>query len=502
MADRYVIYARKSSDEKDRQIKSIPDQLEHCRDLAKKSEVRVYKVFTEAASAKRSRNRPVFDELIELIEKGKVQGVISWHPDRLARNMLEAGMLMDLLDSGAIQDLKFCTFNFDNSSNGKLMLTIAFAMAKAYVDNLSDNVRRGVQTNLAQGKSAGAYKWGYVRNGDGRYEPDSDFFPKIKHAWEMRLEGKTYDEIMQWLDMVGCIRKAKTGNTFGICRGKLTKIFTDPIYYGVLKQNNEMVDLRKIEGYNFQPMVTYEEFERCQELGRAGIKLKKKRLLYPFREDIVRCECGEACVPEQGKSLLYLYCRRRKKCPIGAKRIRGKIIVDAITEAFEKNFDPTDESFDKYCKKHARVMQRQIDESYERMRTERKALRIQKGKLEEELNKLIKGKMRGLDDESELAFYEKEKARLKAEIKILDNDIKNIEGLDMKKKINCEKFLNLYKTVLPRWKSAEQEEKHQLAKKAFLNITVNADSVTNLQWNTEFVEAFPALVLDGGRWKT
>ena len=86
MGDRYVIYARKSSDEKDRQIKSIPDQLEHCREVARRNGIVVAKrdEFQESRSAKTAGNRPVFDSVIKLVKKGEVQGIISWHPDRLA----------------------------------------------------------------------------------------------------------------------------------------------------------------------------------------------------------------------------------------------------------------------------------------------------------------------------------------------------------------------------------------------------------------------------------
>ncbi|PIU73720.1 hypothetical protein COS78_00960, partial [Candidatus Shapirobacteria bacterium CG06_land_8_20_14_3_00_40_12] len=45
--------------------------------------------------------------------------------------------------TGKLLDLKFPSFWFDNTPQGKFMLNIAFGQSKYYVDNLSENVKRG-----------------------------------------------------------------------------------------------------------------------------------------------------------------------------------------------------------------------------------------------------------------------------------------------------------------------------------------------------------------------
>ena len=49
---KYVIYARKSSDSEDRQMASIPDQINEVKRIAETLELNVVEIITESCSAK------------------------------------------------------------------------------------------------------------------------------------------------------------------------------------------------------------------------------------------------------------------------------------------------------------------------------------------------------------------------------------------------------------------------------------------------------------------
>ena len=68
------------------------------------------------------------------MEKGVAQGILSWHPDRLARNSVDGGKIIYLLDTAVLKDLKFPSFWFEDTPQGKFMLNIAFGQSKYYVD--------------------------------------------------------------------------------------------------------------------------------------------------------------------------------------------------------------------------------------------------------------------------------------------------------------------------------------------------------------------------------
>jgi len=128
---RYALYVRKSTTSEDRQASSIEDQIQECMEkVVIPNNLNVVKVYEESFSAKVADTRIKFNALINEIENGHIDGLIAWHPDRLSRNMKEAGAIIDLVDRGLIKDLRFPTFTFENTPAGKMLLGITFVMAK------------------------------------------------------------------------------------------------------------------------------------------------------------------------------------------------------------------------------------------------------------------------------------------------------------------------------------------------------------------------------------
>ena len=76
---KFFIYTRKSTDDKDRQVRSIADQLSELKELARKEDLDIVDVFVEKQTAK-IPGRPVFGEMIERMEKGEATGILAWHP--------------------------------------------------------------------------------------------------------------------------------------------------------------------------------------------------------------------------------------------------------------------------------------------------------------------------------------------------------------------------------------------------------------------------------------
>ena len=201
---RYVIYLRKSTDDEAKQVRSIDDQRDECMDLATRLGISPSKVtiLEESASAKKAGNRKIFDEMIRGFETGKYHGLLAWSPDRLSRNMREAGEIIDLIDLEVIQDLQFKTYQFENTPNGKMMLGILFATSKQYSDKLAVDVKRGTDGNIKDGKYNGVVKKGYyVDSATNLFVPDKYNWGLLRIAVDMRLrEGKSNIEIAKFLN--------------------------------------------------------------------------------------------------------------------------------------------------------------------------------------------------------------------------------------------------------------------------------------------------------------
>ena len=148
--NRYFVYCRKSSEEEDRQVMSIQSQIQELKIHAQRDHLEIVATLEEAQSAK-TPGRPVFNQMLKRIARGEASGILAWHPDRLARNAVDGGQVLHLLDTGKLLDLRFPTYTFENTPQGKFMLGIMFSQSKYYVDALSENIRRGNRTRRESG---------------------------------------------------------------------------------------------------------------------------------------------------------------------------------------------------------------------------------------------------------------------------------------------------------------------------------------------------------------
>src|SRR5438045_1483728 len=99
---KYVIYARKSTESEDRQVLSIESQIREVRRLAQVHGVSVSEVMSESRSAKEP-GRPIFGELMRRVQRGEVTGVLCWKMDRLSRNPLDSGVLLQAQADGKLE---------------------------------------------------------------------------------------------------------------------------------------------------------------------------------------------------------------------------------------------------------------------------------------------------------------------------------------------------------------------------------------------------------------
>lgn len=192
----FFIYARKSTESEDRQIRSIGDQLAELRELGHKLGVTIVEECTESQTAKEP-GRPVFNAMLDRIERGEASGILAWHPDRLARNSVDGGRVIHLIDTGKLQDMKFSICWFEPTPQGKFMLAIAFGQSKYYVDNLSENIRRGQRQKLKNGIWPKMAPVGYMNDRSARIiVPHPERGPLVRKTFELYAEGDwTLDEL-------------------------------------------------------------------------------------------------------------------------------------------------------------------------------------------------------------------------------------------------------------------------------------------------------------------
>ena len=144
-------------------MRSIEDQIAELRAFAKQENLNVIDVLIEKQSAK-IPGRPIFGEMLKRVESGEADGILSWHADRLARNSVDGGRIIYLLDTEKLAGLKFPTLWFENTPQGKFMLNIVFGKSKYYVDSLSENTKRGLRQKVKRGEYPGPAPIGYIND--------------------------------------------------------------------------------------------------------------------------------------------------------------------------------------------------------------------------------------------------------------------------------------------------------------------------------------------------
>ena len=307
---------------------SIESQISELREFAAKEKLEIVASLCEAQTAKEP-GRIKFAEMLSFLESGKADGILSWNPDRLARNSIDGGQIIYLLDTGKIKDLKFPTHWFENTPQGKFMLNIAFGQSKYYVDNLSENIKRGHRAKLRKGIWPSFPPLLYTNNHKTRdVDVDLDKAPLVRKGFEFYATRKyTLKQIAKiWKDLG--LRSYK-GNVLAVAC--VQRILKRNFYYGIFKFNGETY-----QG-SHEPLISKKLFDKCQEVmkDRGHIKTRKAENTFPFRGLLTCGECGCMITAETQKGHNYYRCtKKREMC--SQKYVREELLTEQVKSFLQK----------------------------------------------------------------------------------------------------------------------------------------------------------------------
>ncbi len=485
----YIIYARRSTKGKDKQERSVADQIAECKEFAIRNNLKVYGILEEKETAHKSNMRSVFAEVLKTIEEGKLyNSILSWHPDRLARNMRDAGVIIDMLDEGKIADLKFSSYTFNNDPSGKMALGIQFVLAKNYSDGISVNTTRGSDRTVGEGKSMGKLKHGY-QIVDKFYRPDPKFFPIFRNSWLMLAEGKTLGMISKYLFDNGYKNLNDTTRS---------RVFADPFYAGIFIHGDNVIDLKALDP-KFEPMITFKEFINVRETidGRRAFNPTQEIKNVLFKK-MAKCGyCNHYMTPykarsKTGERYYYVGCSD-EECISNKNRriksaIRGKVLMDFIIEVISSKLNITKELYENFKNDYSQVRGTQaesinstlsnINNKIENLKNRLDALADSLRNIEPSKAEPINGQIKKTSDEIYELNIEREKLE-EQKIRLEANSNENI--------IPYENFLNSFDNAEQVIKSTRDLHLiDQLVRNVFLNFVIKGGKVISYELNEPF----------------
>lgn len=487
---KYVLYARKSTDDPERQIRSVEDQIAECKLLAKRLGINIIAVIEEKKSAKKPNQRPLFRQMLNDFKKGIFDGIVAWNPDRLARNMKEGGEVIDMVDEGEILDMKFVTHHFTKDANGKMLLGMAFVLSKQYSDKLSQDVTRGLHRKLGEGRSH-IPKHGYIKDKEGLYKPDGDNFDLISSAWRMRKEGISLEDIAKYLNDNSYSRTIQsTGRKVQMNFKILSHLFQDPFYYGLLIQGNKQIDLREV--YDFKWAVSEEDYNLVQQLSYNKTKpyRTQRSAFYPLKM-MVKCSfCDSNMVigPSTGsKGTKYLNARCDNKfCNRIKKSIRMKNVFSFIYEFLEGGLNFAEKEYEDYYNNINELSDSKREELQFQLHSKQAVLKKIDKEIRERALKIVdfdkQSTVRKIN-EDKIIELEGQKEDLEEEIHELKNKLVDPE----QDRLTIEEFLNLSKNAATIVKSGDAVIKDTICRLIFLNFSVNEEKVASYQLKEPFL---------------
>jgi DNA invertase Pin-like site-specific DNA recombinase len=145
----YLAYARVSTPRQGEKGVSLPEQKDAIERYAKLHGLEITRWFEERESASH-QGRPVFSEMLRLLQRRSDLGVIIHKIDRSVRNIEDWSDICRLLDAGV--EVHSATENLDlRTVAGRLSGDLLAVFATHFSRNLREEVKKGIYGRLKQG---------------------------------------------------------------------------------------------------------------------------------------------------------------------------------------------------------------------------------------------------------------------------------------------------------------------------------------------------------------
>lgn len=310
-----VLYCRVSSKEQEDTGYSLDAQEALLKEYASKKGLTAVKVFRVSESASGAKVREVFSEMMALLTKREIHVLICEKTDRLTRSRRDAVIVDEWVRQSANHQVHFVKENFiltrDSRANEKFIWGIKVEVAQYYTNNLSEEVKKGQAEKIRQGGYPSRAPIGYRTIGEKGHKShifDEKTAPIVRKIFELYASGGYSMKALTEFAQKEGLRNA---NGRFLVKSKIESILKEPFYYGAIRWNGKLHDIRATH----PPIISKEVFNRVQEI-RSGKKAPSlTRRFFQFRKMLTCGECGGTITAEIKKGrYVYYHCNHYRNC--------------------------------------------------------------------------------------------------------------------------------------------------------------------------------------------
>lgn len=326
-----VVYARVSSREQKENGYSTEAQIALLKEYAQKNNFEIVEIYEDVETAKKA-GRKNFNEMLKFLKKHRnVNIILVEKTDRLYRNFKDY-VTIDEIKGVEVHLVKESSILSENSrSHEKFVHGIKVLVSKNYIDNLSEEVKKGMHQKALQGEYPARPPYGYCRENSKTIKIDTKTAPLVIRAFNLYAEGNcSLQKVCDRLHEEGFRYRE---NNAKIYPSLLEQIFKNPFYIGNFIFKEELY--RGIH----EPLIDIKTFEEVQKAFKKDCKPEMYREHQFLFSGMLTCACcGSTMTGEikKGKYIYYHCANKTHKCPNKSVYVKEAEITSQIDEVIKR----------------------------------------------------------------------------------------------------------------------------------------------------------------------
>lgn len=462
--DKYYSYFRVSSKNQEETGVSLDAQREANLEYAKEKEFEIVREYREVMSAAKTGRKEFGKMLEDIRNEDNIRGIIFHDVDRSTRSISDLAKIHELSNEG--YRIHYSRDKTDmNDRSSKLNVNVKAVVAADFIENLSQETKKGMYKKYEMGYSSGRAYLGYKCKGGGVRVLNKEVAPLIRQCFELYATGKyTLKDLANVMYKSGL--RSESGKKMNFT--KISRVLNREYYIGIIK-----VKGKKFKG-NHPPIVSVRLFNKVQEVLQRRYTPKTRVHEYIFKHMLICGNCGKRLRTSTAKQKYQYYRCREKNC-LGY--IGEWVIEERILEIINQVKFSNDEvkQMIKVAKDLRKSTTLTIDEKI-------KAIKLQIENTKAKLNKLIDLK---LTEDIEPEIFRQKKEELSIELNSLESDLVDCKYSNNDPQKNIEKLGKLLANPSKAYKIANCEQKADLIKSMLGNIRVFSSHL-EYEWLTPF----------------